>query len=63
MASPKPTTLRFDDDFLATLDRLAQATHATRTAVIKDAVERFINAAGEEDGDPSKTMSKREYLA
>ncbi|WCB47271.1 CopG family ribbon-helix-helix protein [Nitratidesulfovibrio vulgaris] len=37
-----PTTIRLDDDTLARLDAVAASSSSTRSAVIKDAVEQYL---------------------
>jgi predicted transcriptional regulator len=37
-----PTTIRLDEDTLARLDAVAASSSSTRSAVIKDAVEQYL---------------------
>jgi RHH-type rel operon transcriptional repressor/antitoxin RelB len=38
----QPTTIRFEDDVMARLDAVAHALGRSRTWVIKDAVQRYL---------------------
>lgn len=56
-SSTKPVSIAFDDELLERLDAYASDLHMTRSAVVREAVERFFAA-----GPPSFDRGFREGI-
>ena len=51
MAKKKPVLLQFDEDLLSKLDRYAEDVERSRSAVVRDAVERYVKQESNAEKD------------
>ncbi len=51
MPRKKPVLVQFDEDLLGRLDQLGEASGRSRSAMVRDAVERYVVRESEADKD------------